>query len=77
MTDSDIAIAVTKTISYVCAFLAIVFLTFQCQVDSKIIVECAEACDSQTTRMKSVTSRECECMSKTDSTDEWLTIPRP
>ena len=77
MTDSDMVTAVTKTVLYACILIAIIFLSIQCQVDSKIIIECAEACDSQTTRMKSVTSRECECMSKTNSTDDWLTIPRP
>ena len=79
MNDSDMALvnAVAKVISYVCLLIAIVVLSFQCKVDSKTIVECTEACQSDSTRMKSVTSQECVCISKTDSRDEWFSIPRP
>ena len=79
MKNPDVALvnAIAKVTSYVCILLAIIVLSYQCKVDSKTIIECTEACQSDSTRMKSVTSQECVCVSKTDSRDEWISIPRP
>ena len=75
--DTVLVNAVAKVISCICVLLAVIMLSQQCKVDSKTIIECTEACQSETSRMKSVTSQECICISKADSRDEWISIPRP
>ena len=42
-----------------------------CKVSSDIIIECQEACDSITTTMESVTSRECSCTNNKEEGSPW------
>jgi hypothetical protein len=56
--------AVTKGILYICLAVTAAFWFSSCQLDAETIQQCQDSCDSTTTHMKSVTSRECECISK-------------
>jgi len=55
--------SLSKAVFYICTTIAVCFIFSTCNVEKDIIVQCEESCDAAGSKMKSATSRECECES--------------
>ncbi len=61
--DKILVYSLSKAIFYICMTVVLCFLFSTCTVDKETIIQCEESCDSSGSKMKSATSRECECES--------------
>jgi hypothetical protein len=61
--DNLLLQSLSKAVFYICTTIAVCFIFSTCTVEKDIIVQCEESCDAAGSKMKSATSRECECES--------------
>ena len=67
---------VSKMILGICFTFVSCFWIYSCQLDEKIIQECQSSCENHNSHMRSVTSRECECYSKENTSRELFVLPQ-
>jgi hypothetical protein len=63
---------IAKVITVISILILFGYVAEGCRVDSEIIIECQEACDSPTTTMGSVTARECICSTNKQEVSPWV-----
>ncbi len=67
-----IASAILKAVIILCVCFIACYSLESCELNSNIIADCNEACDTVSGQMESVTSYECICASKQRKQSPWV-----
>ena len=64
--------ALLKAIIVICLCVAGTITLKSCELDSDVVADCRDACESSTTQMQSVTPYKCICIDKTTTSSPWV-----
>jgi len=78
VTTKHIAIAISKSVLYICTVVIFGMWMYSCNLDPTVIEECRAACKQSDTTMESVTPGKCICSDRNYNSlqsEQWV-IPR-
>lgn len=67
-----IANTLLKAVIVICICAMGAVSLHSCKLDSGVIADCNEACQSSSSQMESVTSYKCSCVNKTNGSSPWV-----